>query len=88
MTFTKHLSASIFLLSLLIPNSASAKTPPEVLKAYKAYNASMQTGDYKSAIKHAKTAWEQAEAKLGSHSMTGDLAYNYGYVEKNQGDKG
>ena len=88
MTFTKHLSASVFLLALLIPSSASAKTPPEVLKAYKAYNSSMQTGDYKSAIKHAKTAWEQAEAKLGSHSMTGDLAYNYGYVEKNQGDKG
>ena len=88
MTFTKHLSASVFLLALLIPSSASAKTPPEVLKAYKAYNSSMQTGDYKSAIKHAKTAWEQAESKLGSHSMTGDLAYNYGYVEKNQGDKG
>ena len=87
MIFTKHLSASVFLLSLLIPSSASAKTPPEVLKAYKSYNTSMQSGDYKSAIKHAKTAWEQAEAKLGSHSMTGDLAYNYGYVEKNQGDK-
>ena len=56
MTFTKHLSASIFLLALLIPSSASAKTPPEVLKAYKSYNTSMQSGDYKSAIKHAKTA--------------------------------
>ncbi len=87
MKFVKYVSVSLLALSFLMPEFAQAKTPPEVLKAYKAYNASMQSGDYRSAIKHAKTAWEKAEATLGDSAMTGDLAYNYGYVEKNQGDK-
>ena len=83
-----YLSASFAVLALGLPGLASAKTPPDVLKAYKAYNASMEKSDFKSAIKHAKTAWEKAEKELGDHEMTGDLAYNYGYVEKNQGEKG
>lgn len=87
MKFVKYVSVSLLALSFLMPEFAQAKTPPEVLKAYKAYNASMQSGDYRSAIKHAKTAWEKAEATIGESAMTGDLAYNYGYVEKNQGDK-
>ena len=87
MFISKRLAASFLILAMCVPELAFAKTPPEVLKAYKSYNASMQKNDYKSAIKHAKTAWEKAEGALGDHPMTGDLAYNYGYVEKNQGDK-
>ena len=87
MAILKTVSASLIAIALSVPGLANAKTPPDVLKAYKAYNASMEKGDFKAAIKHAKTAWEKAESSLGSHVMTGDLAYNYGYVEKNQGDK-
>jgi len=89
MAIIKHiqLSVSSLVLALALPGLASAKTPPDVIKAYKAYAASMEKGDFQAAIKHAKTAWEKAESEMGDHVMTGDLAYNYGYVEKNQGDK-
>ena len=89
MAIIKHiqLSVSSLVLALALPGLASAKTPPDVIKAYKAYAASMEKGDFQVAIKHAKTAWEKAESEMGDHVMTGDLAYNYGYVEKNQGDK-
>ena len=68
----------------VIPNAA-AQTPAEVLKPYKAYNAAMTAGDYKTAIKQAKAAWQAAEKSMGENSTTGDLAFNYGFVEKNQG---
>ena len=77
-----------FLLAFsLFSFSASAQIPDDVMKAYKAYNSAMQSKDYKNAIKHARTAWQKAESTLGNNKLTGDLAYNYGYVEKNQGDK-
>jgi|GEM_PF-2523005 len=87
MTYRHSVAAIFVTLAMGLSVPASAKTPPEVLKAYKDYTASMQKGDYKSAIAHAKTAWKKAEDTLGDHAMTGDLAYNYGYAEKNQGDK-
>ena len=87
MTFLKRLAISFSVLAMCLPALASAQTPADVLKSYKAYSASMQSQDYRNAIKHAKKAWEKAESQLGDHSMTGDLAYNYGYIEKNQGDK-
>lgn len=64
---------------------AFGQVPPEVMKAYKAYNQAMTAQDYKAAIGHAKESWEQAEKLLGDSAITGDLAYNYGYVEKNKG---
>ena len=51
-----------------------------VMKPYKAYTEALKNKDVKSALKHAKTAWEQAEILLGDHKATGDLAYNYGYL--------
>jgi TonB family protein len=87
MNFPKHVAISLSVLAMSLSGLASAQTPPDVLQSYKAYNASLQSQDYNSAIKHAKKAWERAEAQLGDHPMTGDLAYNYGYIEKNQGDK-
>jgi len=70
----------------IFTTNANAATPPEVLEAYKAYNTAMASEDYKSAIKHAKKAWESAEKLMGDSATTGDLAYNYGYVEKNKGE--
>ncbi len=87
MSSSKHLAISLFALAVGLSGLASAQTPPDVLKSYKAYNASMKGQDYQNAIKHAKKAWENAEAQLGDDPMTGDLAYNYGYVEKNQGNR-
>jgi len=89
MAIIKHiqLSVSSLVLALALPGLAYAKNPPDVMKAYTAYTVSMEKGDFKNAIKHAKTAWEKAEAEMGDHVMTGDLAYNYGYVEKDRGDK-
>ncbi|MBL4869707.1 MAG: TonB family protein [Robiginitomaculum sp.] len=70
-----------------MPNSpASAKTPPEILSAYKAYNSALQKNDLKGALKHAKTAWKEAEKSLGDAKLTGDLAYNYGYLAGRLGE--
>jgi len=75
-----------FALTLALSTQAHSQVPPDVMKAYKSYNTSMTNGDYKAAIKHAKVAWTRAEDALGESALTGDLAYNYGYVEKNKGD--
>ena len=56
---------------------AQAKIPDEVLKPYKAYSAALDEGDAKAVTKHAKKAWKAAEALLGDHKTTGDLAQNY-----------
>ena len=82
-----RLSSSLLALTLFMPANALAKTPPEIMNAFKAYKSSMQSNDYQNAIKHAKTAWQKSETLLGEHVMTGDLAYNYGYIEKNRGEK-
>jgi len=83
----KRFFISVAVLPLLLVNFAHAKTPPEVMKSYRAYDAAMKQNDFKSAIRHAKKAWQYAEDLMGEHALTGDLAYNYGYVEKNQGNK-
>ncbi len=76
----------IFLLCFLIltyvspGRLASAQTPPDVLTAYKAYNKALTSKDYNSALTHAKIAWQKSETALGDNVLTGDLAYNYGYL--------
>lgn len=66
--------------------SAQAQTPPDVMKAYKAYNAAFAANDFKGALKHGKTAWTKAEKSLGDSKTTGDLAFNYGFLAKSQGE--
>lgn len=80
-----RLSAILTLSVSLISVSASAQTPPEVLEAYKAYNAAFAAQDYKTALKQGKSAWKLAESKLGDSKITGDLAFNYGFLAKSQG---
>lgn len=74
------------LLAFVTTQDVTAQTPPEVLKPYKAYNAAISKGDFKAAIKQAKAAWQAAEKSMGENATTGDLAFNYGFIEKNQGD--
>jgi TonB family protein len=64
-----------------------AKTPPEVLKPYKAYRAALETKDSKAAKKHALEAWEMAEKMLGDHKITGDLAMNYASISPDGSEK-
>ncbi len=61
--------------------NGAKKTPPEVLQPYKAYRAAVKSGDNAAAMKHAKTAWQEAEARMGDSKTTGDLASNYGRLE-------
>jgi hypothetical protein len=65
-------------LATSVQTSAFAKTPPEVVKPYKAYQAAMKSGDLEAALSSAYEAWQAAEATLGDHKSTGDLAQNYG----------
>jgi TonB family protein len=73
-------------LCLALSGAAQAKTPPEVLSAYKKYNEAMKVEDYSKARKFAKEAWQLSEKTLGDSSTTGDLAFNYGFIQKNTGD--
>lgn len=75
-----------FALCLALGGTALAQTPPEVLKAYKSYNAAMAENDFKSALKHGKAAWKAAESTLGESKTTGDLAFNYGFLAKSRGE--
>lgn len=75
------LSFSAFSFSL----PAFAQTPPSVLQPYKAYNAAMATKNYKTALREGKAAWKAGEKELGDSKTTGDLAFNYGFLEKAQG---
>lgn len=79
--FSTLLTLSVLLISV----NAAAQTPPEVLKAYKAYNTAFAAQDYKTALKQGKSAWKLAESKLGDSKITGDLAFNYGFLAKSQG---
>lgn len=63
-----------------IGDFANAKIPPNVIAAYKSYNSALEEKDYKTALQHAKTAWQEAENTLGDSKLTGDLAYNYGFL--------
>ena len=82
-SFLAALSLATFTLSTATP--AFAQTPPSVLQPYKAYNAAMQSKDYKTALREGKAAWKAAEKELGGNKTTGDLAFNYGFLEKAQG---
>ena len=83
---TLSLIATLTFSTLAMSAPANAQTPPCVLQPYKAYNAAMTAGDFKTAIKQAKSAWQAAEKEMGGSATTGDLAFNYGFIEKNQGD--
>lgn len=79
------LLAAISLSVFAIPYTANAQTPASVLQPYKAYNAAMQSKNYKTALKEGAAAWKAAERELGGNKTTGDLAFNYGFLEKAQG---
>ena len=76
----KHtfLIASLALcIGLIIPITAIAKTPPEVLKPYKAYHAALEAEDREGAATAAYDAWQVAEDMMGDTKTTGDLASNF-----------
>ncbi len=81
----KKLLLSVGLI-LALSSAAHAKTPPEVMKPYKAYAAAVKANDAASARKHAYEAWQKAEELMGDSKVTGDLALNYAMVI-NEGDK-
>ncbi len=70
----------IFCLALFQGKNAIAEIPPDIMAEYTSYSNSLKEQDYKAALKHAKNAWEKAEDELGDSLITGDLAYNYGYL--------
>ena len=79
------LLAALSLSTFTLATSASAASPESVMNPYKAYNAAIQSGDFKTAIKKGKAAWQAAEKEFGDSKTTGDLAFNYGFIEGNQG---
>jgi len=79
------LLAALSLSTFTFAIPAHAQTPPSVLQPYKAYNAAMQAKDYKTALRKGEAAWKAAERELGESKTTGDLAFNYGFLEKAQG---
>jgi len=73
---TLSLIAAVSISTLTLTEPAAAQTPPSVLQPYKAYNAAMQTKNYKTALREGKAAWKAAEKELGGNKTTGDLAFN------------
>ena len=71
-------------LVLSLSGFASAQTPPEVLKPYKAFRTALDNKDFKTAELQAYKAWQMAEEKVGDSKITGDLAINYANLS---GDK-
>lgn len=67
--------------------SVVAKTPPEIIKPYKAYRTALEAGDKDLAKKHAYEAWQKAETLKGDSKITGDLAQNYGDIGGVEKDK-
>ncbi len=67
-------------------STATAQIPDDVMNAYKSYSSAIGEKDYQKALKHGKTAWKKAESALGDSKTTGDLAFNYGLLEKTRGD--
>lgn len=68
-------------LVLSLSGFAQAKTPPEVLKPYRAYTAALKANDADAARKNAYLAWQKAEELIGDSKMTGDLALNYAMIK-------
>ena len=73
-------------MALLLGTTAQAQVPSNVMDAYKAYNAAMQAADYKTALKEGRKAWKNAESAMGDGKTTGDLAFNYGFLEQARGN--
>lgn len=65
------------ILLLCAPAFAQAKTPPDVLKAYKEFRTAVSAGDEAAARRASKTAWQLAEDSVGDSKFTGDLAFNF-----------
>lgn len=68
-------------LALALSGSAQAKTPPEVLKPYKAYKAALKKDNFQEASEQAYRAWQKAEEMIGDARVTGDLADNFARSE-------
>lgn len=65
------------LAAMLSSSFAMAKTPPEVLKAYKEYQALLDGDNKKAIAQKAFDAWQLAEKKMGDTKTTASLAINY-----------
>lgn len=76
----------ICFVSLAHISANAGSIPDEVMKPYKASLAALRDNDFKSALKHSKEAWKQAEALLGDNKTTGDLAQNYGLLAMRTSD--
>ena len=66
--------------AILWPVAASAQSaPPEVMAHYRVYAAEMRKADPDREVltEAAYDAWQEAEDRLGSSRLTGDLAINF-----------
>ncbi|WP_371395489.1 hypothetical protein [Fretibacter rubidus] len=73
-------------MAMLLCTPAAAQVPSNVMDAYKAYNAAMEAADYKTALSEGRKAWKNAESAIGDGKTTGDLAFNYGFLEQARGN--
>ena len=72
-------------LALMLGTAVEAKTPKEVAVPYKAYVAALKADQKKQAAEYAYKAWQAAEAVMGDHKTTGDLASNYADIDVDGG---
>jgi len=70
----KTISLVAMSFSMLFVSVANAKTPPEVLKPYKAYNVAHKANNHVEARKLAYEAWQKAEELMGDSPTTAALA--------------
>lgn len=82
-SFLTALLTGLFL-SLVAGVNAQAKTPVEILKPYKKYQAALQADNFEVARAAAEQAWQISEKLLGDVKLTGDLAFNYGSIIKGE----
>jgi len=69
--------SSLIAFSLSFSITASAQTPPDVMKAYKEYTVLFEKDDVEATKKKAFEAWQLAEEKMGDNQTTANLAVNY-----------
>ena len=69
---------ALLLLALLTAGEPARAADEQYLVEYRAYNSALEAGDSEAAARHARAAWEAAEAALGDHRLTAILAFNYG----------
>lgn len=83
----KTISLIAMSFSMLFVSVANAKTPPEVLKPYKAYNVAHKANNHVEARKLAYEAWQKAEELMGDSPTTAALALNFAMNRDNESKK-